>query len=494
MLVDKIILFFRKILCQCCKKDSESNTIDDKNHVAKDVNINPEIMNPETVGVDNYFQIPELIYIENLIEYRLNIYFKGISTVAKPIFSIDNWYLPLKNFVIENNLSQHEATLLLIGLIPHIEPDFFEREIEIRLPKDNGCSKIGGFRSQNSRTFLPTGETALFLIAGNNWLDRRSAQTLFDADHFFSKQGIASLEELPLGEPIMSGRIILSQEYFEIFTTGKTSPPKFNSHFPAQLISSTFNWEDVVLNPETQLQITEILNWANYGNELLEKWNLKKFIKPGFRALFYGPPGTGKTMTASLIGNLTQRDVYKIDLSAMVSKYIGETEKNLSNLFSRAENKNWILFFDEADAIFGKRTGVKDAHDKYANQEVSYLLQRIESFSGIVILASNQKSNIDDAFVRRFNSIISFQMPSAIEREDIWKKLFPSHLIFEETIDFQNIANKYELAGGNISNVVHYACLKAFPLENKTNKVIKLEYIHEGIRKEYAKDGKMFKI
>src|SRR5690606_11585436 len=131
-----------------------------------------------------------------------------------------------------------------------------------------------------------------------------------------------------------------------------------------------------------------------------DAWDMRQLIKPGYRTLFYGPPGTGKTLTAMLLGKEFQRNVFRIDLSQVVSKYIGETEKNLEKIFQRAANKEWILFFDEADALFGKRTSVKDAHDRYANQEVSYLLQRVEDFPGLVILASNYKNNIDKAFVR----------------------------------------------------------------------------------------------
>ena len=134
-----------------------------------------------------------------------------------------------------------------------------------------------------------------------------------------------------------------------------------------------------------------------------------------------GPPGTGKTMTASLLGKEFNKDVYRIDLSQIVSKYIGETEKNLEKIFVKAEHKDWILFFDEADALFGKRSNVQSAHDKYANQEVSYLLQRVEDFSGLIILASNYKTNIDSAFVRRFNAIIHFPMPGHHERFELWR-------------------------------------------------------------------------
>jgi SpoVK/Ycf46/Vps4 family AAA+-type ATPase len=181
--------------------------------------------------------------------------------------------------------------------------------------------------------------------------------------------------------------------------------------------------------------------------------------------------------------------VYRIDLSMVVSKYIGETEKNLENLFAKAEAKQWILFFDEADALFGKRTNVRDAHDKYANQEVSYLLQRVEDFDGLVILATNMKNNIDDAFIRRFNAIIKFSMPDDTERAEIWKKCFPTQIQFEDNKDIPQLVKRFELSGGNITNIVQYACLKAIEQNGQT---IYLQDVLNGIKREMHKEGKPF--
>ncbi|HUP12400.1 MAG TPA: ATP-binding protein, partial [Niastella sp.] len=196
------------------------------------------------------------------------------------------------------------------------------------------------------------------------------------------------------------------------------------------------------------------------------------------------------------------------DLSMVVSKYIGETEKNLEMLFARAEDKGWILFFDEADAIFGKRTSVRDAHDKYANQEVSYLLQRIEDYNGLIILATNMKSNIDDAFMRRFNATLRFPFPDAGDRVQIWRKSFPANAAFAkepvaqtngaEGVDVPELVKKYEMAGGSIINVVHYASLKALERRNghdtaaKNKLTIYLSDVLQGIQKEMMKEGKPF--
>ena len=228
--------------------------------------------------------------------------------------------------------------------------------------------------------------------------------------------------------------------------------------------------------------------WIEHGETVLNDMGLKGRVKPGYRILFHGPPGTGKTLAATLLGKYTGKDVYKIDLSMVVSKFIGETEKNLSRLFAQAETKDWILFFDEADALFGKRTKVNDAHDRYANQEVSYLLQRIEEFSGLVILASNLKSNMDEAFTRRFQSIIHFPPPTSEERYLLWKKSFSEKSTLENTIDLHEIAERYEISGGGIMNVVRYCSLLA--VSRGSSEILKKE-IEEGIRREYRKDGKL---
>lgn len=217
-------------------------------------------------------------------------------------------------------------------------------------------------------------------------------------------------------------------------------------------------------------------------------------LRRGYRALLYGPSGTGKTFTAGLLGKEVGKDVYKIDLSMIVSKYIGETEKNLELLFTRAEDKGWILFFDEADALFGKRTNVRDAHDKYANQEVSYLLQRIEDYNGMVILATNMKNNIDDAFIRRFNAILKFSLPEADDRAKIWRLAFPKEVKFCKDaadqvgfVDIPELVKGHVISGGCIVNVVHYASIKAIERYQRAHaeKRIYLTDVLYGIKRSY---------
>lgn len=394
----------------------------------------------------------------------------------------------LAQFVASRDPSFEEFALLMLVITPHLHPHIFNKLIAEYLPEGGDFPEFGGIKGTNHRGLLPTGETAQFILAGDDLEKRLEIQRILSSEHWFAQKRILWLEPVREGEPLMSGRLILDPEIIELITIGTVSKPRFSMDFPAEYIETEMDWDDLVLHPNTLRQIHEIENWINYNDTLLHDWGMKKKIKPGYRALFYGPPGTGKTLTATLLGKHTGKDVYRIDLSRVVSKYIGETEKNLSRLFDKAENKNWILFFDEADALFGKRTDIRDAHDKYANQEVAYLLQRIESYNGLVILASNQRANIDDAFVRRFQTIIHFPMPRAEERAEIWRKTFPSQIKITDDIDWQYLATRYELTGAGILNVIHYCAVELLASQVE---ILELKQLEFAIQREFIKEGKI---
>ena len=387
-------------------------------------------------------------------------------------------------------LNHHETIILLTALSAHVQPTLFDNAIQQYMPKGGEFPEFGGVKGTNTRYMLPTGDTALFLLAGTDADKRRQVLRYFDCSHWFWTDFVLWLEHVKEGEPRMSGKLILHQEYVDLLTTGMVAKPAFSPEFPAKLVTTKMEWEDVILAAKTAMQINDIKIWLHHNGTFLQTWGMEKRIKPGFRALFYGPPGTGKTLTATLLGKQFEKDVYRIDLSQVVSKYIGETEKNLEKIFMRAENKNWILFFDEADALFGKRSNVQNAHDKYANQEVSYLLQRVEDFPGLVILASNYKSNIDQAFIRRFNSIIHFPMPNQAERYTIWKAAIPPKATLADDVDLATIAAKYELSGSAIVSVIHYASLQTI-YQNCT--CISKPDILEGIKREFEKEERVFR-
>ena len=425
------------------------------------------------------------------IKQRLKAEFGGNVSESEKGYNVAKWGNgELKRFVVDNNLNDAEITILLLALVPHHLPDYFTGIMAEFLPKGGEFPDFGGVKGKNHRGILPTGETVLFILAGKDLKKRTALLRIFEADHLFARKNVLAVEAVPAGEPKMSGRVIMDEEYVDLFTTGKITRPKLSSDFPAQLITTQLEWQDLVLQDKTQEEIKEIETWLKYNASLLKDWNMAGKIKPGYRVMFHGPPGTGKTLTACLLGKYTGRDVFRIDLSLVVSKYIGETEKNLSKLFNKASNKDWILFFDEADSIFGKRTNVRDAHDKYVNQEVSYLLQRIESHAGLVILATNMKANIDPSFTRRFNSFVEFDNPGFVEREKLWKNYLPEGVTLEKSVNVGDLARNFDLTGANIVNVIHFAGLRTF---QRKKKVISLEDLKSGIEKEYRKEGKMIR-
>jgi hypothetical protein len=369
--------------------------------------------------------------------------------------------------------------------VPHIRPQLLDIFFTKNKTFDRKFTEFGGVYG-SSGDFMPTGETLAFILGGADLELRFSLQLLFAPEHLFARHNILQLKTSG-DEPAMKAPLSLSKEYLSYFTTGLPHRPDFGADFPARFIETQLSWDDLVLHPGTRKQIEEIETWLQHGDTLLYDWGMAPKLRPGYRSLFYGPPGTGKTMTACLLGKSTGRDVYKVDLSLVVSKYIGETEKNLAKVFDQAQYKGWILFFDEADALFGKRSETKDSHDRYANQEISFLLQRVETFDGIAILASNRRENLDDAFARRFESIIYFPIPRPEERLQLWRQGFSAQAELAPDLDLQQLANEHKLAGGAIMNIIRYASLETL---KQGHNIIRDEDIRQGIRREYAKEGK----
>jgi SpoVK/Ycf46/Vps4 family AAA+-type ATPase len=250
-----------------------------------------------------------------------------------------------------------------------------------------------------------------------------------------------------------------------------------------------YTWEDIVLPKDTLEHLKEVSGFIKYKGKVHSEWGFEKKLSlgKGLNVLFSGPPGTGKTMAAEILANEVKLDLYKIDLSSLVSKYIGETEKNLKKIFEEAETSNSILFFDEADALFGKRSEVKDSHDRYANLETAYLLQKMEEHEGTVILASNFRKNMDDAFLRRLHFTVEFPLPDDKSRENIWRKTFPEETPIGSDVDFAFLS-KFKLAGGNIKNIV----LAASFLAAEHSGAVGMEHLIKATKREYQKIGKLF--
>ena len=434
----------------------------------------------------------ELAWFEEVLDTRMKLYFEqdcpyhSMEEIEAPEYGEEDGYYA--EFIRSYRCTPAERLVLMLTLAPHVRPQLLDVFCVKNATYDKGFSEFGGLKGATHGGFLPTGETALFLLAGDDIYERMGAERLFEASHYFFYHQVLQLQDAGPNEPYLSGALSLSPDRVSFFTSGVNRKPHFNKEFPAKLITTQMEWEDLVLPEETLTQIDEIRTWIQYNPVLMNDWGFRKKLKPGYKCLFYGPPGTGKTLVACLIGKLCKMDVYRIDLSMLVSKYIGETEKNLEKIFQLAENKNWILFFDEADALFGKRSGVNDSHDRYANQETAYLLQRIEDFNGIVVLATNLKNNIDEAFARRFQSMIYFPIPRAQDRLRLWQRSFSTSTVLEEAMDLKQLANKHDLTGGMIMNVIRYCSLMAL---KRNENIIRLHDAEAGIRKELVKEGRI---
>jgi ATP-dependent 26S proteasome regulatory subunit len=256
----------------------------------------------------------------------------------------------------------------------------------------------------------------------------------------------------------------------------------------ATQITPHYSWPDIVLAPERLRQLREVCNALEYRSLVYDEWGFDKKLSlgKGLSLLFTGPSGTGKTMAAQILAGEMGVDLYKIDLSTVISKYIGETEKNLARIFAEAVTSNAVLFFDEADALFGKRSEVRDSHDRYANIEINYLLQRMEEYEGTVILATNLRKNMDEAFVRRIQFTIEFPFPNTEQRLAIWQKTMPDSMP-RKNLDLELMAKRFELAGGSIRNIV----LSAAFLGAEDGRCVTMEHLLRATRQEYQKMGKV---
>jgi len=434
----------------------------------------------------------ELAWAGRVIAARFELHFGQPCAVADvrellpPELSRDA--SPYARLLRHHGLDDFDVRIvLMLALMPHLRPQLLDPFLLKNINYERGFTEFGGVAGSAYGGFLPTMETAVFVLCGED-LGRRLALAELLCPHHGLRA--ARLLAPDSGQPACTqfgAALQIHPEQFGALTAGAEFEPAHSPAFPAVRLDSSLDWGDLVLAPELREDVEEIRAWITHGDALLRDWELARQLKPGFRSLFYGPPGTGKTLTACLLGKSCGREVYRIDLSLVVSKYIGETEKNLASVFDQARSRNWILFFDEADALFGKRTQTSSANDRYANQEVAYLLQRVEDFAGVVILATNLKGNIDDAFARRVQSMVYFGMPDQQQRAELWRKGFGPRLALAPDIDLAALAAQFELSGGAIANVVRYAALMAL---RRNSEQVSLADLLYGCSRELRKEGK----
>jgi len=400
--------------------------------------------------------------------------FRGLSTVASA---------PDENGSMETDITRGRWNILLRTLDELPGPIFILAEKPPRL-------------AQLERTFrvLP------IELDRPNELTRKELWELFSKDYIFRNAPdwgqIASKFRFTPGQI----RNALLQAHEAAYGQGGLIEPEdlhqacFSQgrHYLGQTASKVaprYSWEDIILPPETVELLINACNQMKNRYIVYGQWGFEKRLAygRGLSMLFSGLPGTGKTMGAQVIANELNLELYRIDLAQVVSKYIGETEKNLSRIFQEAESSNAILFFDEADALFGKRSEVKEAHDRYANIEIAYLLQKVEEYDGISILATNLAKNMDEAFLRRITFIVEFPFPDEEYRKRIWISMLPQETPVHDDVDFDFLARRFEIAGGNIKNIV----LAAAFLAAQSGDVVNMQHLLRATKYEYQKIGRL---
>ncbi|WP_421846552.1 ATP-binding protein [Marinomonas sp.] len=424
----------------------------------------------------------DLAWCQARIHSRLDEMFQSQETQSQETQSLIAPYLAPNTcqytaLIEQFRLTEEARLAVCLALIPILSPSLFEVLLQPNEHTQRPFIEFGLVESEGS--ILATGHTLAFLLGGN------PAQQRLDVLTLLSKSSDAALSPLfdfdkSVGSVPLIGqslklhndvyqRLLLLDDQYSISGSSLASP-----------LTTSLTWHDLVLPEEVHSELNEIDLWLDHGEALNKEWQLEGKLRPGFRALFYGPPGTGKTLTATLLGKRTQRPVYRVDIGAITSKYIGETEKNLEQVFILAEKHHWLLFFDEADALFGKRVQTAGANDQFANQNVAYLLQRIEAFSGMIILATNLENNLDDAFFRRFEATVYFPKPDERVRLALWKNAIPDASKLANDVDLNLLAKRHPLSGAEIINIVRYAALKAM---SKHTHRLALEDIQTAINK-----------
>jgi hypothetical protein len=397
----------------------------------------------------------DLAWLESYIDYRLNdltVYPQAPENQGAE----DSTYL---EFLAEQRLSDTERLVLVLALAPHLKPelmDAFQNEAVFKRARPA--------KTERGDALLPTVETALFLLAGSDLKLRFQYQELFEVEHRFYCDSILEIGNTAVQEPDSFGILSVTPSYRDLFILNRARKPRFSADFPAEAVSTNLEWDDMVLSPFTSDQLQEVKDSLEFYDKMVEQWDMRKFATRGRRILFHGESGTGKTLAANLLGKYLGREVYRVDISLVTSKYIGETSKRLASLFNMAEDKGWILFFDEGDALFGQRKDASAQNNvsQYANQDTAYLLQRIENFNGIIIVATNLRTNMDAAFTRRFEHIVKFEGLDGALQHELWQRVFPKAISLPAGVNLPQLIQRYPLSPAAIVKTMERICLLAF--------------------------------
>lgn len=394
-------------------------------------------------------------------------------------------------FIAEHDLSETDALFVTLTLVASFSPELLTELIAASLDP-SWASYTGGFFLKGSSVFFPTVRTAIFLLAGKDLEARARYTAIYNPKHRLFTSGIIRIEEPHPTAVFLDYQLVFNDQFLGTVFTGEAPALDRDQNFPVRRSNTLHQLSDVILKESTLTTLSKLRKFAGNMRKLWEI-NTHSKVRNNFISIFSGDPGTGKSYAAEAIGNELGLPVYKVNFAQMVSKYIGETEKNLEKVFDRFDKHACILFFDEAESIFSKRSEVKDSHDQHANNLQSYLLQKVEEFNGIIILATNVHNlsqYFDKAFQRRFRLIVDFEFPDYPERKQLWKRALFSPYTFEEGLP-ERLGKNYQLSGGSIYNIVSDAVIEALD-QNLTQ--ITFEMLEEALKDEFKKTGRKYEI
>lgn len=392
---------------------------------------------------------------------------------------------PAPAFAAGVALQAEERLILALALAAKLEPQRLDPFL-IRNPAlERGFTEFGGVPGQ-THGFQPTVRTALLLLAGEDLAPRLALLDLVRPGRPLIDRGLLRLERPEGAWSELDAALSPGPRALALLGVGGAGGSAGPSG--AARIQTDLEWDDLVLPAPVLQELDDIRRWIEHGPRIRHEWGLAPRIGPGLHCLFHGQPGTGKTLAATLLGKATGRPVYRVDLSELVSKWVGETEKNLSRLFESFDAAHSILLFDEADALFGQRTATRSAQDRYANQEVAYLLQRLENVEAVTILASNLRGNIDTAFTRRLQAIVYFPMPDTAERRRLWRSMLGPAVPLADDIDLDRLAESHDMNGAMIAEAVRRAATAALGAGEDR---LTMATLLEAVRRERKKHGQL---
>ncbi|MFL5764760.1 MAG: ATP-binding protein [Bacteroidia bacterium] len=409
-------------------------------------------------------------------------------------------YLPLpplragtayEKIVAANELSESDRVALNLAFASVFKPSLLDPFVTM-LSEFSKRSVFGGVFHQDSGKFYPTLRTALFLLTGGDDEQMSYYVSKFDNRSKLFTSGLLQTS-IPEGtRNFLDHQLVFNDQFLPAILHGLPPGLDGDAGFPARRSKRTHTMKDVVLDEKTLAELEKLRRFARNMKKLWDLPNGSKY-RQNFIGIFSGDPGTGKSHTAEAIGNELSLPVYKVNFAQLVSKYIGETEKNLEKIFDRFSGHPTILFFDEAESIFSKRIEVKDSHDKHSNNEQSFLLQKIEEYNGIVILATNVQNlsqYFDKAFQRRIRQIVTFSFPESQERLLLWKNALAAPFRYEEGLP-ETLAKSYQLSGGGIYNVISEAVIEAL---DRDTQLITFELLEQAMMDEFKKTGRKYEI